>query len=87
MAGDCAGFYPQEGPSVRIPAEQEQIRTSVYGRDYRNRISYSVGSLEQGRLNPQLGVDAEQRASPLFQMQEQGTDSDQRVLGRATVQW
>ena len=61
------------------------VRTSEYGRDY--RIGYGVGVLEQGRLNLQIGVDAERRESALVQMQEQGAGTDQRVLGRATVQW
>ena len=61
------------------------VRTSEYGRDY--RIGYGMQVLEQGKLNLQLGIDAERRESPLFQMQEQGAGTDQRVLGRATVQW
>ena len=61
------------------------VRTSEYGRDY--RIGYGVGVLEQGRLNLQIGVDAERRESSLVQMQEQGAGTDQHVLGRATVQW
>ena len=61
------------------------MRTSEYGRDY--RIGYGMQVLEQGKLNLQLGVDAERRESPLFQMQEQNGGTDQRVLGRATVQW
>ena len=61
------------------------VRTSEYGRDY--RIGYGMQVLEQGRLNLELGVNAERRESPLFQMQEQGESTDQRVLGRATVQW
>ena len=61
------------------------VRTSEYGRDY--RIGYGVGVLEQGRLTLQIGVDAERRESALVQMQEQGAGTDQRVLGRATVQW
>ena len=61
------------------------VRTSEYGRDY--RIGYGVGVLEQGRLTLQIGVDAERRESSLVQMQEQGAGTDQRVLGRATVQW
>ena len=61
------------------------VRTSEYCRDY--RIGYGMQVLEQGKLNPQLGVDAERRESPLFQMQEQGAGTDQRVLGRGTVQW
>ena len=61
------------------------VRTSEYGRDY--RIGYGMQVLEQGKLNLELGVDAERRESPLFQMQEQSGGTDQRVLGRATVQW
>ena len=61
------------------------LRTSEYGRDY--RVGYGMQVLEQGRLNLQLGVDAERRESPLFQMKEQSGGTDQRVLGRATVQW
>ena len=61
------------------------VRTSEYGRDY--RIGYGMQVLEQGRLNLQLGVDAERRESPIFHLQEQSGGTDQRVLGRATVQW
>ena len=61
------------------------ISTSEYGRDY--RLGYGMQVLEQGKLNLQLGIDAERRESPLFQMQEQGGGTDQRVLGRATVEW
>ena len=45
------------------------VRTSEYGRDY--RIGYGMQVLEQGRLNLQLGVDAERRESPIFHLQEQ----------------
>ena len=61
------------------------VSTSEYGRDY--RLGYGIQVLEQGKLNLELGIDAERRESPLFQMQEQGAGSDQRVLGRASVQW
>ena len=61
------------------------VSTSEYGRDY--RLGYGMQVLEQGKLNLQLGIDAERRESPLFQMQEQGGGTDQRVLGRATVEW
>ncbi len=60
------------------------VRTSEYGRDY--RIGYGMQVLDQGRLNLDLGVDAERRESAIFHMQEQ-SGTDQRVLGRATVQW
>ena len=61
------------------------VRTSEYGRDY--RVGYGMQVLEQGRLNLQLGIDAERRESPVFHLQEGFGGTDQRVLGRATVQW
>ena len=61
------------------------VHTSEYGRDY--RIGYGMQVLEHRRLNLQLGVDAERRESPIFHLQEQSRSTDQRVLGRATVQW
>ena len=61
------------------------LRTSEYGRDY--RVGYGMQVLEQGRLNLQLGIDAERRESPVFHLQEQSGGADQRVVGRATVQW
>ncbi len=61
------------------------MRTSEYGQDY--RLGYEVGVLEQGRVNLQLGVDAERRQSPVFGMREGAGTADQRVLGTASVQW
>ena len=61
------------------------VATSEYGRDY--RVGYGMQVLEQGRLNLELGIDAERRKSPVFHLQEQSGGTDQRVLGRATVQW
>ena len=61
------------------------LRTSEYGRDY--RVGYGMQVLEQGRLNLELGIDAERRQSPVFHLQEGSAGTDQRVLGRATVQW
>ena len=61
------------------------LRTSEYGRDY--RVGYGMQVLEQGRLNLELGIDAERRESPIFHLQEQAGGTDQRVLGHATVQW
>ena len=61
------------------------MRTSEYGRDY--RVGYGMQVLEQGRVNLQLGIDAERRESPVFHLQEGSAGTDQRVLGRATVQW
>ncbi len=61
------------------------VRTSEYGRDY--RVGYGMQVLEQGRLNLELGIDAERRESPVFHLQEGSAGTDQRVLGRATVHW
>jgi hypothetical protein len=61
------------------------LRTSEYGRDY--RVGYGMQVLEQGRLNLELGIDAERRESPVFHLQEGSAGTEQRVLGRATVQW
>ena len=61
------------------------VRTSEYGRDY--HVGYGMQVLEQGRLNVQLGIDAERRESPSFHLQEQAGGTDERVLGRATLQW
>ena len=61
------------------------VRTSEYGGDY--RLGYGVEVLEQGRMNLQLGLEAERRESPVFHLQEGSAGTDQRVLGRATVQW
>ena len=60
------------------------LRTSEYGCDY--RVGYGMQVLEQGRLKLELGVDAERRESPVFHLQERSRGTDQRVLGRATVQ-
>ena len=61
------------------------LRTSEYGRDY--RVGYGMQVLEQGKLNLELGIDAERRESPVFHLEEGAGETDQRVLGRATVQW
>ena len=61
------------------------VRTSEYGQDY--RLGYGVEVLQQGTLNLKLGVDAERRVSPVFGMREAAGAADQRVLGRASVQW
>ena len=61
------------------------VRRSEYGRDY--RVGYGMQVLEQGRLNLELGIDAERRENPVFHLQEGSAGTDQRVLGHATVQW
>ena len=74
---------PIEQRSVRT--RRFGLRTSEYDRDY--RIGYGMQLLKQGRVNLQVGVDAERRESPVFHLQEESRGTDQRVLGRATVQW
>ena len=61
------------------------VRASEHGRNY--RVGYGMQVLQRGRLNVQLGIDAERRESPMLHLQEESGDTDQRVLGRATVQW
>ena len=64
------------------------FRTSEYGRDY--RVGYGMQVLEQGRLNLQLGIDAERRESPVFYGLSQGPErsgADQRVMGTASLGW
>ena len=55
------------------------LTTSPYGRDY--RVRYGLGVLEQGKVNFELGVDAQRRESPA-----QGEASN-GVMGRATLGW
>ena len=74
---------PVGSPFVETP--RVRFSTSEYGRDY--RVGYGMQVLKQGKLNLQLGIDAERRESPVFHLQERSGGTDQRVLGRATVQW
>ncbi|MCY4633221.1 MAG: hypothetical protein OXG04_01715 [Acidobacteria bacterium] len=53
--------------------------TSEYGRNY--RVGYGLGLLDRGRVNFELGVDAQRRESQLAG----GTDSG--FLGRASLGW
>ena len=61
------------------------IRTSEYGQDY--RLGYSMEVLEANELQLQIGVEAEQRHVPAFLLQDARNGRDQRVLGRATIEW
>ena len=61
------------------------IRTSEYGRDY--RLGYSTGVLQASELKLQIGIEAEQREIPTLLLQAGGAARDQRVLGRAAVEW
>ena len=61
------------------------IRTSEYGQDY--RLGYSMEVLEGNELQLRIGTEAEQRHVPTFLLQDAGDGRDQRVLGRATVEW
>ena len=55
------------------------LTTSQYGRDY--RVGYALGVLDRGKLNFELGVDAQRREMPM-----QGEASN-GVMGRATLGW
>ena len=55
------------------------LRRSPYGRDY--QAGYALGVLEQGKVNFELGVEAQRRVSPMAG----GTGNG--VLGRATLRW
>ena len=61
------------------------VRTSEHGRDY--RVGYGMQVLEQGRLNLELGVDAERRVSPVFGLRPSGGAANQRVVSRASLSW
>ena len=61
------------------------IRRSEYGQDY--RLGYSMGVIEASKLKLEIGIDAERRQIPAFLLQDGAGSSDQRVLGRATVEW
>ena len=64
------------------------LRTSKCGRDY--RVGYAVQVLEEGRLQLQVGIEAERRVSPIFGFGHKvagGSGGDQRVLGQASVEW
>ena len=55
------------------------LTSSPYGRDY--RVGYGLGVLEQGKLNFEVGVDAQRRESPMH------GEAGNGVLGRATIGW
>ena len=55
------------------------LSTSEYGRDY--RVGYGLGVLDRGKVNFELGVDAQRRESPT-----QGEASN-GFMGRATLGW
>ena len=55
------------------------LRSSQFGRDY--QVGYGLRLLEQGKLNLELGVDAQRRESPA----EGGASNG--FLGRATIGW
>ena len=61
------------------------VRASGHGHDY--GVEYRIQVIQRGRLNLQLGIDAERRESPMLHLQVEPAGTDQRVLGRTTVQW
>jgi hypothetical protein len=54
--------------------------TSPYGRDYR-RVGYGLGALEQGKVDFELGVDAQRRESPMH------GEAGNGFMGRAALGW
>ena len=56
-----------------------RLTTSQYGRDY--RVGYGLGVLNRGKVNFELGVDAQRRESPMHGEASNG------LLGRATLGW
>ena len=55
------------------------LTTSQYGRDY--RVGYGLGVLDRGKVNFELGVDAQRRESAM----EGGASNG--FMGRATLGW
>ena len=55
------------------------LTTSEHGRDY--RVGYGLGVLDRGKLNFELGVDAQRREMPT-----QGQASN-GFMGRGTLGW
>ena len=61
------------------------VSTSEYGRDY--RVGYGLQVLKRDNLDVELGVDAERRETPIFQNPKGADETQNRILGRATVRW
>ena len=55
------------------------LTTSQHGRDY--RVGYTLGVLDQGGMQLELGVDAQRRESPM------AGGADNGVLARAGIGW
>ena len=55
------------------------LTSSSYGRDY--QVGYGLGVLDQGKVNFELGVDAQRRESAMH------GEAGNGVMGRATVGW
>ena len=62
-----------------VGTPQLGVTTSAWGR--LRRVGYTVGTLEQGELAVDVGVDAQVRESGL----SGGTDKG--VIGRASIGW
>ena len=61
------------------------VSTSEYGRDY--RVGYGLQVLKGDSLEVELGVDAERRETPIFQNPEAIDETQNRIVGQATVRW
>ena len=75
------------GYIVRTSTSTAATASNSHPPPRRNGVQRPLQVLEQAKLNLHLGIDAERRESPLFQMHEQGGGTDQRLLWRATVEW
>ena len=59
---------------------------SEYGQDY--RVGYGLQVLERDNVDVELGVDAERRETPtIFHDPNSTNETQNRILGRATVRW
>ena len=62
------------------------VTRSEYGQDY--RLGYGLQVLERDNIDVELGVDAARRETPTIFQNPKGADETQnRILGRATVRW
>ena len=78
---------PADRPAVRRHAADRPADIGVRPRLPR-RVRVQV--LEEGRLQLQVGIEAERRVSPVFGFGHNvagGGGADQRVLGQASVEW
>ena len=62
------------------------VTRSEYGQDY--RLGYGLQVIERDNVDVELGVDAERRETPtIFHDPNSTNETQNRILGRATVRW